>query len=107
MGRDEVQRFRDQLAAMPHYHVVAQNHDDEVIYSDGLTWPSACGFATDLIAPPSGETIPEAGLAAVWIVEADPRWCPLAHGDGAADDEQTAAEFLERAIQQQPYWSAP
>lgn len=107
MDGDEVQRFRDQLAAMPHYHVVAQNHDDEVIYSDGFTWPGACGFATDLIAPPAGAATPEVGLEAVWIVEGDPRRCPLAHGDGAADDEQTATEFLERAIQQQPYWSAP
>ena len=105
MDKDEAQRFRDQLAALPHYHVVAQKQD-EVIYSDGFTRPGALGFAADLIAPTPGAPEPEPGLEAVWIVEADPAWCPLAHGDGAEDDEQWAAEFLERAIQQQPYWSA-
>ena len=34
-------RHRDELAGLPHYHVIAENHDDEVIYSDGFTWPRA------------------------------------------------------------------
>ncbi|MGB8390482.1 hypothetical protein [Mycobacterium sp.] len=107
MDKDETQRLRDQLAVLPHYHVVAQYHDYEVVYSDGFTWPGAQGYAADLITPVLGAAL-EPGLEVVWIVEGNPKWCPLAHGDCAADDEQTAAEFLERAIQQQqPYWSGP
>jgi hypothetical protein len=106
MDKDEAQRSFEQLAVLPHYHVVAQNQDDEVIYSDAFTWPGARGFAADLIARPTGEAIPEAGLEAVWIIEGDAVWCPLAHGDGAVVDEQTAAEFLAQVIQQRPYWSA-
>jgi len=47
-------RHRDELAGLPHYHVIAENHDDEVTYSDGFTWPCARGFAADLISPPAG-----------------------------------------------------
>jgi hypothetical protein len=107
LDKDEAERLSDQLAALPHYHVVGQLRDDEVNYSDVFTWPGAVGFAADLIAPPAGAPQPGPGLEALWIVEGDPVWCPLAHGDGAEYDEQTAAEFLEQAMQQQPYWSAP
>jgi hypothetical protein len=103
---DEARRLRDELAALPHYHVVAQNHDWEVIYSDGFTWPGALGFATDLITPTS-DVAPEPGLEAVWIVEGDPTRCPLAHGDGVEDNEVAAQAFLEQATSQPPYWSAP
>ena len=99
-----VGRQRDELAVLPHYHVIAENQDDELIYSDGFTWPCAQGFAADLIAPPPGAPISEP-VKAVWIIQGDPLWCPLAHGDGIPADEQAAPEFLEQAIQQQPYWS--
>jgi hypothetical protein len=99
-------RHRDDLAALQHYHVIVENHDDELIYSAGLTWPGAQGFAADLIAPPAGTPIYEP-VKAVWIVECDPSRCPLAHGDGVPADEEAAAGFVERVIQQrQPYWSA-
>jgi hypothetical protein len=98
-------RHRDQLAALPHYHVIAENHDDELIYSDGLTWPGAQGFAADLITPAAGGPIYEPVIA-VWIIQCDPSRCPLAHGDGVPADEQAAPGFVEQVIQQQqPYWS--
>lgn len=98
-------RHRDEFAGLPHYHVIAENHDNELIYSDGFTWPCARGFAADLITPPTGGPISEP-VTAVWIIEGDPFWCPLAHGDGIPADEQAAPGFLEQAIQHQPYWSA-
>jgi hypothetical protein len=98
-------RHRDEFAGVPHYHVIAENHDNEVIYSDGFTWPCARGFAADLIAPPAGAPIYEP-VKAVWIIEGDPFRCPLAHGDGIPADEQAALGFLEQTTQQQPYWSA-
>jgi hypothetical protein len=45
-------------------------------------------------------------VTAVWIIEGDPFWCPLVHGDGIPADEQAAPGFLEQARQHQPYWSA-
>jgi len=107
MEKNEAHRFRAQLAALPHYHVVALYDGDEVNYSDGFTWPGARAFAADLIAQPMGAAIPEAEPEALWIVEGEQFWCPLAHGDGAiAADEQTTAEFLAQAMRQRPYWSA-
>ncbi len=100
----EASRHREQLAGLPHYHVIAENHDGELIYSDGFTWPRAHGFAADLIAPPAGAPISEP-VKAVWIIEGDPSRCPLAHGDGIPADEQATPDFLHQAIQQQPYWS--
>jgi hypothetical protein len=100
----EASRHREQLAGLPHYHVIAENHDGELIYSDGFTWPCAHGFAADLIAPPAGAPISEP-VKAVWIIEGDPSCCPLAHGDGIPADEQATPDFLHQAIQQQPYWS--
>jgi hypothetical protein len=94
----------DKLAGLPHYHVIAENHDDELIYSDGFTWPRAQGFAADLIRPPAGAPVYEP-VKAVWIIEGDPSWCPLAHGDGIPADEQATRRFLEQALLQQPYWS--
>jgi hypothetical protein len=100
----EASRHRNDLAALPHCHVIAQNYDDELTYSDGFTWPGAQGFAADLIAPPAGTPIYEP-VKAVWIIECDPSWCPLAHGDDIPADEEAAAGFVERVIQQrQPYW---
>jgi hypothetical protein len=98
-------RHRDELAGLPHYHVIAENHDDEVIYSDGFTWAGARGFAADLISPPAGAPIHEP-VKAVWIIEGGPFWCPLAHGDGIPADEQAIPGFLEQVLHQQPYWSA-
>jgi hypothetical protein len=94
----------DQLAGLPHYHVIAENHDDELIYSDGFTWPCAQGFAADLITPPAGAPISEP-VKTVWIIQGDPFWCPLAHGDGIPADEQATPRSLEEAIRQHPYWS--
>ena len=96
---------RDDLAALPHYHVIAENHDGELIYSDAFTWPGAQGFAADLIAPPAGAPIHEP-VKAVWIIQGEPLWCPLAHGDGILEDEQATPGFLEQLIQQPHYWSA-
>jgi hypothetical protein len=98
-------RHRDDLAALPHYHVVAENHDGELICSDGFTWPCAEGFAADLIAPTTSAPIYEP-VQAVWIIQGDPLRCPLAHGDSIPEDEQVAPGFLEQVIQQRPYWSA-
>lgn len=107
MGDHGTRGLAGHLAGLPHFHVVAQNRNNEIVYSDGLTWPGAEGFATDLISPPPGAPVPEVELDAVWIVEADPRWCPLAHGDDtAAPDEEAAAEYLGRLTQAPPYWSA-
>jgi hypothetical protein len=97
-------RHRDELAGLPHYHVIAENHDDEVIYSDGFTWPCARGFAADLISPPGGAPIHEP-VKAVWIIEGAPSWCPLAHGDDIPADEQATRGFLEQVMHQRPYWS--
>jgi hypothetical protein len=102
---DSAGRHRDELAGLPHYHVIAENHDDEVIYSDGFTWAGARGFAADLISPPAGAPIYEP-VKAVWIIEGHPFRCPLAHGDGIPADEQATAGFLEQVLHQQPYWSA-
>ena len=96
---------REEMLGVSHYHVIAENHDGELIYSDGFTWPCAQGFAADLIAPAAGAPIHEP-VKAVWIIQGEPLWCPLAHGDGIPEDEQAAPGFLERAIQQRPYWSA-
>lgn len=106
MGDRDTHGLAEHLAGLPHYHVVAQNQNNEVIYSDGLTWPGAEGFAADLISPPPGAPVPEVELVAVWIIEADPRWCPFAHGDDTSEsDELTVTEYIERLTQQPPYWS--
>jgi hypothetical protein len=68
-------RHRDALAASPHYHVIAQNHDDEVIYSDGFTRACARWFAADLISPPAGTPNHEP-VKAVWIIEGEPILVP-------------------------------
>jgi hypothetical protein len=101
---DWASRHHDELAGLPHYHVIAENHDDEVIYSDGFTWPCARGFAADLISPPGGAPIHEP-VKAVWIIEGAPSWCPLAHGDDIPADEQATRGFLEQVMHQRPYWS--
>ncbi len=101
---DGASRSRDALAALPHYHVIAENDDGELIYSDAFTWPGAQAFAADLIAPPAGGPTHEP-VKAVWIIQGDGLWCPLAHGDGIPEDEQAILGFLQQAVQQQPYWS--
>jgi hypothetical protein len=101
----EASRHLRDLDAAPHYHVIAQNQEGELIYSDGFTWPGAQGFAADLISPPAGAPVYEP-VQTVWIVQGEPRWCPLAHGDNIPTDEQAAPGFLAQVVQQQPYWSA-
>ena len=101
VGRESLS---DQLAKMPHYHVVTQSDGSYLDYSDGLTEPGALGYANDLISPTSGER--QQGLEAVWIAQVDPRWCQLAHGDDPEKYSQDALEFLERLIRDEPYWSA-
>ncbi|HXO82129.1 MAG TPA: hypothetical protein VN856_19840 [Mycobacterium sp.] len=93
------------LDAAPHYHVIAENQAGELICSDGFAWPTAQGFAADLISPPPGAPVYEP-VQTVWIVQGEPLRCPLAHGDNTPDDEQAAAGFLERVLQQPPFWSA-
>jgi hypothetical protein len=99
----EASQERDELTALPHYHVIAEN-DDEVICSDAFTWPCAQAFAADLISPPGGAPVYEP-VKAIWIIEGGPSWCPLAHGDGIPADDEAAAGFLQEALQRQPYWS--
>ncbi len=101
---NKAQGLSDQLAKMPHYHVVTQWDGRYLDYSDGLTEPGAVGYAADLISPLSGER--EQELEAVWIVEVDPRSCPLAHGDNPGKDSEDVLLFLERATQDEPYWWA-
>jgi len=101
----ETGRHRRDPAAGPHYHVVAENPDGELICSDGFTWPSAQGFAADLVSPPPGAAVYEP-VQTVWIVQGAPVGCPLAHGDNVPADEQAVPGFLEHVVQQQPYWSA-
>jgi hypothetical protein len=102
---DEASRHSRDVAAAPHYHVIAENQEGELICSDGLTWPSAQGFAADLISPPAGTPIYEP-VQTVWIIRGEPLRCPLAHGDNIPVDEEAVPGFLERVVQQQPYWSA-
>ena len=101
----ETGRHRRDVAAAPHYHVIAENQEGELICSDGFTWPGAQGFAADLISPPAGTPIYEP-VQTVWIVQGEPLRCPLAHGDNVPVDEDAVPGFLERVVQQQPYWSA-
>ena len=101
----EASRHLRDSAAAPHYHVVAENQEGELICSDGSTWPSAQGFAADLISPPGGAPVYEP-VQTVWIVQGEPLRCPLAHGDDIPADQQAVPGFLERVVQQQPYWSA-
>ena len=86
----ETSRHLRDVAAAPHYHV---------------TWPSAQGFAADLISPPAGAPVYEP-VQTVWIAQGEPLRCPLAHGDNIPADEEAVPGFLERVVQQQPYWSA-
>jgi len=101
----EANRHLRDLAAATHYHVIAQNHEGELICSDAFTWPCAHGFAADLISPPAGAPVYEP-VQTVWIVQGEPLRCPLAHGDNIPADEQAVPGFLDQVVQQQPYWSA-
>jgi hypothetical protein len=101
----EASRHQRDVAAAPHYHVIAENQEGELICSDGFTWPSAQGFAADLISPTAGAPVYEP-VQTVWIVQGEPLRCPLAHGDNVPVDEEAVPGFLDRVVQQQPYWSA-
>lgn len=101
----EASRHLRDAAAAPHYHVIAENQEGELICSDGFTWPGAQGFAADLISPPAGAPAYEP-VQTVWIVQGEPLRCPLAHGDNVPVDEEAVPGFLQRVVQQQPYWSA-
>ncbi len=101
----ELSRHTRGPAAAPHFHVIAENYEDELICSDGLTWPGAQAFVADLTSPPPGATAHEP-VRMVWIVEGEPQRCPFAHGDDIPADEQAASGFLEQIVQQPPYWSA-
>jgi hypothetical protein len=101
---NNAQALSDHLAKLPHYHVVTMSDGQYLAYSDGLTEPGALGYAADLISPTSGER--EQGLEEVWIVKVDPKSCRLVHGDNAEKDTEDALEFLQRLIEDEPYWSA-
>jgi hypothetical protein len=102
---DAKSRHRRDAVATPHYHVIAENQEGELICSDGFTWPSAQGFAADLISPPPGAPVYEP-VQTVWIIQGEPLRCPLAHGDNIPADERAVPGFLEQVVQQEPYWSA-
>src|ERR1700760_662068 len=104
MAGEAGRHLRD-VDAAPHYHVIAENQSGELICSDGFAWPTAQGFAADLISPPPGAPVYEP-VQTVWIVPGAPLRCPLAHGDNPPGDEQAAAGLLERVLQQPPFWSA-
>ena len=91
------------MARMPHYHVVTQFDGRLLDYTDGLTEPGAVAYATELISPLSGGR--EEGLEGVWIVQVGPGTCPLAHGDDPGKDSEEILIFLERVVQDEPYWS--
>jgi hypothetical protein len=93
------------MAGELHFHVIAENYEGDLVCSDGCTWPGAEALVADLISPPNGETVYEP-VQTVWIVEGEAQRCPFAHGDGVPVDENAVAEFLERLVQRQPYWSA-
>ena len=95
--------FSDHLAQLPHFHVVTLTDGQYLDYSDGLTEPGAMGYAADLISPMSGGR--DETLEGVWIARADPKSCPLAHGDDPKTDSEDAMLFLERVMQFEPYWS--
>jgi hypothetical protein len=101
---NKARTLSDQLAKMPHYHVVTQSDGCYLDYSDGYSEPGALGYAADLISPTSGER--EEGLEVVWIAKVDPRSCPLAHGDDPEKFSEDARQFLGRIVQDEPYWSA-
>lgn len=94
----------DQLAQMPHFHVVTLSEGQYLGYSDGLTEPGARGLAADLVSPTSGAR--DQALEGVWIARVDPKSCPLAHGDEPKTDSEEAMQFMQRVIQYEPYWSA-
>lgn len=73
-------------------------------YTDAHQNVEALGHAANLIAPPVGST-PRRGLISVWIVEGQPRGCPLAHGDDDAGLNE--GTFLGSAMLQEPYWQSP
>jgi hypothetical protein len=99
----EAQVLSDHLAQLPHFHVVTLTDGQYLDYSDGLTEPGAMGYAADLISPTSGGR--DETLEGVWIARADPKSCPLAHGDDPKTDSEDAMLFLERVMQFEPYWS--
>ncbi|MGA7052853.1 MAG: hypothetical protein WBZ37_16600 [Mycobacterium sp.] len=101
---DKAEGLAGHFAKMPHYHVVTQHDGRYLDYSDGLTEPGAVAYAADLISPLSGGR--EQGLEAVWLVQVDPRTCPLAHGADPGKDSEDALMFLDRVTQDDPYWWA-
>lgn len=94
----------DQLAQMPHYHVVTLTAGQYLDYSDGFTEPGALGYAADLISPTSGAR--DEALEGVWIARVDPKSCPLAHGDEPKTDNEDAMRFMQRVLEYEPYWTA-
>ena len=101
---NQPQSLSEQLAKLPHYHVVSLSAQQYVAYSDKLTEPGAMAYAADLISPTSGEREP--GLEVVWIAPVDPRACRLDDRDSDEDGDEVV-EFLERLMQDEPYWTAP
>lgn len=93
----------DHLAQLPHFHVVTLTDGQYLDYSDSLTEPGALGYAADVISPTSGGR--DEKLEGVWITEANPKSCPLAHGDEPRTDSDQVLEFLQRVMQYDPYWS--
>jgi hypothetical protein len=101
---NRAQTLSDQLANLPHYHVVTLSDGYNVAFSDGLTEPGALAYAADLLSPTSGDREP--GLEVAWIAKVAARSCPLDHGDNLEIDSEETLEFLERVMQDEPYWSA-
>jgi hypothetical protein len=100
---NKAQTLSDQLANLPHYHVVTLSDGYNVGYSDGLTEPGALAYVADLLSPTSGDR--EQGLEVAWIAKVAARPCPLDHGENPERDSDETLEFLERVMQDEPYWS--
>jgi hypothetical protein len=76
-----------------------------VAYSDALTEPGAVAYAADLLSPTSGGR--EQALEVVWVTKIAPGPCPLDRRGNPDEDSEETLEFLERVMQDEPYWSAP
>ena len=44
-------------------------------------------------------------MEVAWIAKVAARPCPLDHGENPEVDSEETLEFLERVMQDEPYWS--